>query len=358
MVLNPHLYRALRNRFGSVRVTNDNAVREERPIGGEMRVVERGEHYQVCCPFCDDDKHRLSFSYQYMRSTIAAPGLKTQLVNCYNEGCEEVYEKPFIDDMAQRVRSVKAGSLLDPLPDVERRTNKRRTLRLPRGVKDVRHLSESHPAREFLRQKYPGLPERYLLTFGLLWCLRDDPFYTKSGGRVIFPIHGEDGQLVAWQGRTIEDQLPRWYSPPGFSKEQLFNFWSVPEAQTPIVAEGIPAAVACGPDAVPIYGLSTTTMVIEMFAQRWRSVILALDPDAYVPDNRPGGKGKVHFEILAQRFAEKMKVGVRTIRWPEKILEQARAYNDGLTKVKPPDPADVGVRMMKGLIDGAVPYTP
>ena len=52
-------------------------------------------------------------------------------------------------------------------------------------------------------------------------------YYGGSGflrGRMVFPIHDERGELVAYAGRTMDGREPRYLFPPGFRKSQVvFN---------------------------------------------------------------------------------------------------------------------------------------
>ena len=53
-------------------------------------------------------------------------------------------------------------------------------------------------------------------------------YYRGAGmlsGRVVIPIHDEQGQLVAYAGRSVDGREPRYRFPAGFGKSQvLFNF--------------------------------------------------------------------------------------------------------------------------------------
>jgi hypothetical protein len=52
-------------------------------------------------------------------------------------------------------------------------------------------------------------------------------YYGGAGflrGRMVFPIHDEGGELVAYAGRTMDGREPRYLFPPGFRKSQVvFN---------------------------------------------------------------------------------------------------------------------------------------
>jgi DNA primase len=46
----------------------------------------------------------------------------------------------------------------------------------------------------------------------------------SMSGRVVIPIHNEEGGLVAYAGRTIDDSEPKYKLPVGFHKSlELFN---------------------------------------------------------------------------------------------------------------------------------------
>jgi hypothetical protein len=44
------------------------------------------------------------------------------------------------------------------------------------------------------------------------------------GGRIVIPIHNEDGELIAYIGRALGDDVPKYRFPTGFKKSRvLFN---------------------------------------------------------------------------------------------------------------------------------------
>src|SRR5664279_6644473 len=59
-------------------------------------------------------------------------------------------------------------------------------------------------------------------------------------GRVVIPIHDEDGRLVAYAGRSVGQTEPRYRFPPRFRKSLvLFNLHrSVNHGKTVVVVEG------------------------------------------------------------------------------------------------------------------------
>ena len=63
-------------------------------------------------------------------------------------------------------------------------------------------------------------------------------------GRVVFPIHNIEGQLIAYVGRWAEDPVPsgkrKYFLPPGFRRGlELYNLHrAIKEGTEAIVVEG------------------------------------------------------------------------------------------------------------------------
>lgn len=355
MVLNPALYRVLIKHFGDVKIYNEDQPRVEERLPGERipAVHERGESYNVDCPICGDQKQRLSISYKWLTRNPLTRKLQTNLVHCYNEDCpahrEEFYGQ-FLDDL----RAAEMG-LLDDIevrPKQARSKKQRGAIPLPRGCKPLHELPDDHPAVQFLLKQYRGFRTikfvHYLSTaYGAMFTDTYDRMFPPAQDRVIFPVYS-DGRQVAWQGRTIEDDaLPRWYLPPGFVKV-FYNADRVPPFTTPILTEGITNAICCGPNGIAMFGKQLNTLRAKELASRYSSVVIATDPDTFVPDHRKGGNGRVFAQELRE-LLEKHMNHVYMLRWPEEILELARQHSNG-EDVKVPDAADLGLRRMRQII--------
>ena len=69
-------------------------------------------------------------------------------------------------------------------------------------------------------------------------------YYAGCGflrNRIVFPIHDQEGQLVAYAGRSLDDGEPRYLFPPGFHKSQVvFNLHRAvgESARCALVVEG------------------------------------------------------------------------------------------------------------------------
>lgn len=349
MVLNPELYAALHKNFGDVRVTNPDVKRIVRTRRGEADiVVERGEHYNVSCPCCGDTRKRLSISYTLLTKRWYERSACTHLFHCYNEHCD-FKDSKYWDQLLEDYELAKQGLLEVKIP--EKTSGRRRqnySISLPKGLQPLHELSDSHIAIRFVRNKY-NIPVEYMSkVYGASFTGERDKQFPLVKNRIVFPIHNLEGKLVAWQARSIYlDVEPRWLLPPGFMPT-FYNGYRVPPHATPVVCEGIPACIASGPTAVAIFTNLINRIKAQEFSERWSTVIIATDPDTFVPDNRPGGHGRVYAKELKEVLSEFIK-DVRSIRWPQELLDLATRKNNN-EDVSVPDAADIGIHKMHKLL--------
>ncbi len=352
MTLNPALYAVLRKRFGSVRISNPDQPRlERRDADGSYEVIDRGEHYNVSCPLCRDTLGRLSICYKWLTTTASGQRI-TGLANCYHQNCDtrnpEFWES-FLDDLEDAELGVLFEST-DPGVIVAQPTKAAPAVRLPNGYTRLAELPNDHPAILFTKAKY-DIPVRYMSDlYEVGYTESVDSIYTAAQFRLIFPIR-KDGNLVGWQGRTIINANPRWFLTLGFVKT-LYNAERVGMEQTPVICEGIPAAIASGPTGICIFGKTLTKAQISEIAEKWTQVIIATDPETFVPDNRPNQSGKT-YALDMREALRAVGVGVTLIKWPDDVLALAEQHNRG-EKVSVPDAADLGVKQMRTLVQEAM----
>ena len=113
-------------------------------------------------------------------------------------------------------------------------------------------------------------------------------FFAGQGymqGRVVIPIHGEDGRLVAYAGRSLGQTEPRYRFPPRFRKSLvLFNLHrAVNHGKTVVVVEGFfdclnvhQAGLRC---VVALMGCALSQHQERLLQQHFQEVILLLDGD-------------------------------------------------------------------------------
>lgn len=113
-------------------------------------------------------------------------------------------------------------------------------------------------------------------------------FFSGHGymqGRVVIPIHDEDGRLLAYAGRDLHSGDPKYRFPPRFRKSMvLFNLHRARlHGTTVVVVEGffdcLNVHQAGLPCVVALMGCSLSEQQEELLQQHFHEVILLLDGD-------------------------------------------------------------------------------
>ncbi len=125
-------------------------------------------------------------------------------------------------------------------------------------------------------------------------------------GRIVIPIHNKDYQLVAYAGRSMQGEEPKYRLPPGFHKNQeLFLFHRARHSgnNEVIVVEGFFDAAkvwqAGHRNVVALMGSSLSERQAERLQQKFRSAVLMLDGDA---------AGQAATEAITRRLSQAMDV--------------------------------------------------
>jgi DNA primase len=142
--------------------------------------------------------------------------------------------------------------------------------------------------------------------------------YDGSGflhGRIVIPIHNEHGQLVAYAGRTVDHQQPKYRLPAGFRKsDALFNLHRAVGTgdRSVIVVEGFFDAFkvhqAGYPSVVALMGSSLSNRQADLLTNRFDHAVLMLDGDA---------AGRRGTEAILDQL--KFKMPVAALRLPEGV---------------------------------------
>lgn len=141
----------------------------------------------------------------------------------------------------------------------------------------LQYVDSTHP---YLRSR--GLTSQSIRTFGL-------GLYTGTGllrGRVVIPIHNAAGELIAYAGRAIDGQAPKYRFPAGFRKSLvLFNLHRAiaSQARTVVVVEGFFDAIAVQqagfPAVVALMGSTISRRQADLLSAHADRVVLMLDGD-------------------------------------------------------------------------------
>lgn len=128
--------------------------------------------------------------------------------------------------------------------------------------------------------------------------------------RLVIPIHNEDGVLVAYAGRSLDQSEPKYKFPPRFRKSHvLFNLHrAIRHGRAVIVVEGFfdcfHVHQAGFPCVVALMGCALSHRQEILLQQHFRDVTLMLDGD------NPGRRAAV---IIAARLVTKLAVRVLEI---------------------------------------------
>jgi DNA primase len=147
--------------------------------------------------------------------------------------------------------------------------------------------------------------------------------YTGDGflsGRLVIPIHDHASQLVAYAGRSIAGEEPKYRFPMGFRKSQvLFNFNRAIRfaEKRVIVVEGFFDAMkvhqAGHDNVVALMGSTLSQRQSDLLTDRFEAVTLMLDGDA------PGRRAA---EMIEKSLGSKMpvkRVDVGEARQPDQM---------------------------------------
>jgi DNA primase len=143
---------------------------------------------------------------------------------------------------------------------------------------ELRGIDPTHP---YLKDR--GIIEDTTRAFGV-------GFFAGRGsmsGRVVFPIHNEKGELVAYAGRSIDEQEPRYKFPAGFHKAlELYNLHrALAEGNSRrrvVVVEGFFDCLkvdAAGFPCVALMGSSMSEAQEELLVRHFQAACIVLDGD-------------------------------------------------------------------------------
>jgi DNA primase len=152
-------------------------------------------------------------------------------------------------------------------------------------------------------------------------------------GRCVIPIRDEQSRLVAYAGRAVNGEEPKYRFPAGFRKSQvLFNLDRASETDGPnvIVVEGFFDALkvhqAGHPAVVALMGSSFSQRQSELLLSRFASVTLMLDGD------EPGWHAAEHIVQLLTP-----KVRVHQVELPNRVQPDQLSSAEINVLVGPPN---------------------
>ena len=173
-------------------------------------------------------------------------------------------------------------------------------------------------------QRHPYLEQRGIRRQTASWF--GAGYYGGSGflrDRMVFPIHDERGELVAYAGRAMDDREPRYLFPPGFRKSQVvFNLHRAVESAAgqggmAIVVEGffdcLKVHQAGYGNVVALLGASVSERQSKLLDTNFRELVVMLDGDE---------AGRRASRALAARWPDAHIAWVPSGRQPDQLSSE------------------------------------
>jgi DNA primase len=149
-------------------------------------------------------------------------------------------------------------------------------------------------------------------------------------GRVVIPLHDEQGQLIAYAGRSIDQSPPKYRIPAGFAKsEVLFNFHRAKTlaGSRVIVVEGFFGCMmihqAGFPSVVALMGCTLSLHQHNLLCERFPMITLMLDPD---------DAGRRASDFISRQLARHCRVQI--VRPPDHPDEMSLTLIQSLLELK------------------------
>lgn len=291
-VLNPTLYNKLKEKFKTVNVYSRGELGEfnyERPslfsknTSTEVwaKNFRGGEHYATRCPFCGRrDKLWVSYNANsYMDQDGVRVLFSKKLVICFRCHFNDDPEK--IDKFWSLLDNVEAKIVPGRVP-------KSSASFLDKNNDDVARCDIVYPkCVDILDEKVPDKVWEYLLKRGLdpeylskvfkVQYSEDKDVLVAGIPRIIFPIF-HNGELIAWQGRALDDdikgtRIPKYQFPKHAPiKYYLYNLDNARWADYGILVEGVTDVFKCGMAGIAPFGKTISPrqlkLMIDIFGSR------------------------------------------------------------------------------------------
>jgi hypothetical protein len=199
-MLNRYLYDNLISRFGSVKVFNGGLKAQRLSRTKKTRSIKGGEYYAVCCPACNDNRHRLWISYLWGTKDDSGQSLD-YLCHCFNEGCEQRRVFNLKDELQSYLAKVVSGKRV--INDTQFK-EERKLLTSPGECILLQDLKLTHPACVFFEKRNFD-PYELSKLYSVSVCVSPDPKLSPNlqlllWNRIIIPVIF-DGKVVGWQAR-------------------------------------------------------------------------------------------------------------------------------------------------------------
>lgn len=292
-VLNEDLYNKLKKVFGSVAVYSRGeraSYKYDRRSIYDMahtkiyaKNVTGGEHYAVTCPFCKKEG-KLWLSY-LANATLCENGetihFPRGLIICYR--CHFNSEPEKLNAFWKMVGSGISVVTNKPREEEEYEAPK---LVIPTCI-PITHKDVPKRVIDYLLARNMDIQELNDI-YNVMYS-EDSKVLVKGVPRIIFPII-QNGEICAWQGRCLDDDVKRWgvpkyQFPSGVKiKWMLYNSDNARWQPYAIITEGITDVIACGKAAVATFGKTISQRQLAILTAYWGAKGVIRIPDMDDPE--------------------------------------------------------------------------
>ena len=294
-MLNPTLYDRLKKAFGVVKIAN-----EGRPFKGQLfrdalsgtgdykiKVIDKGECYCVCCPFCGDTRFRLWFGHRWGTKLRGVP-IKYAAI-CFNEECQRT------EQFYSTIRGLLAGYTGYSVHIKEvNETKEAAPMSLPGDCIPISELPDDHYGIQYVRGRGYD-PHDLAVNWGIVW--RNSGSALSDYYRLIIPIYvtiNNNTYLAGWQARYLnsytgssvphDKSIPKYMTSPGLRKSQiLYNGWRMGNSSLVVVCEGPLDAIRVGQSGVAVLGSDASAqqenILVDNYKKSKSPIVVMLDND-------------------------------------------------------------------------------
>ena len=305
-----------------------------------LEFTQNGDQIRLRCPFHEDTKPSMSITL------TETPNAKANTFHCF--GCNEKGSVlDFVAEMEGRGDLRGIAEMIDGITGCGLAPPRRQSKRSGKGSKRAgetrgsakpqkrqsgaekaetgnsgapERVSEANQPLKFalpLDFEHPSILSRLNQEaaeyFGVGWLT--DKSRSMMSGRICIPIHNRQGELIAYAGRLVEQEVPgdedKYLFPPKFNKmAELFNFHRLETQREVVIVEGFFGAMRLHQLGAPVVALMGTAI-----SERQIELLRDHDPERIwlLLDGDVGGlkARSTMLEALADEFF------VRTVTLPD-----------------------------------------
>lgn len=294
--INPNLCVALSRFCDDVRVVDAGV-----PLSGyystdpatgrtKMTILSRGESYQTNCPFCGDERRRMSVNHRFGVYDPDTRDYGIGLWKCYNEECQS-----HLDRRKELFDRVSLPGIDLPKPKGRIRVLPARHLtpvEFPGSLIPVSHLDMDHPITGYLiGRDFDPVELSDLWRVGFAEYVPPRTRGCMAQGRIIAPVT-VDGIEIGWQAR-YPDEL-NWkeagiakyltYFPKSLA---VYGLGTAVTSPFIVLMEGVTDVWRYGPGGVSCLGRDASPRQIELLAKALNGRPFVIVPDMDDPLSLP-----------------------------------------------------------------------